>query len=572
MEIKEINSQIKEYSAQIEKQFLQLGEMFPALLNREGSTSLQSLQTMMRSLGDANTESAAHEKTLFNGYDDKYNPLFNQLNNKIEDLTTLNKMIAGIKEDSEQMELIALNAMVISIKSGEKGRAFSCITENLKRLSNDMFLFSDKLIDEEQQLVKNITSLKSIFSGILESQQTLSTQSASGSSSVEELMAKASVPLESMQKTTDDIYTPIRNAMEGMQLQDIIRQALDHVQLCLEEIEKNPTGLTSADDELDAVSFNISLMQLSEDVLKDIDSEITKSCSIFDSNWKTVTEELQSVQKEKTGFEQRFLDNAAPGPDNISICLANLINAFKKIIDEFGHYHLVQKDLLHTCQNITEKARTMYTVFGNLRPVMSRLHHVRILQQIEVSKNEAIGSVRDSVTDMDNLINSANDSLDKMQSLLESFITDTGHLLTTFTDSITKDNEQMNELRSEKNTLFTQLKSGQDSLSLILQNFTVFPTGFEEKCSTVQENLNGLHEVSTHFTQFIEELHTAELSAAEHKKQLMQQEKITSWEIRNTKFRELIDHFTITAHKEAAGKIGGFAIEKGAQSGDVTFF
>src|SRR5574344_246860 len=194
MEIKEINSQIKEYSAQIEKQFLQLGEMFPALLNREGSTSLQSLQTMIQSLGEANAASATHEKTLFNGYDDKYNPLFNQLNSKIEDLTTLNKMIAGIKEDSEQMELIALNAMVISIKSGEKGRAFSCITENLKRLSNDMFLFSDKLIDEEQQLVKNITSLKSIFSGILESQQTLSTQSASGSSSVAELMAKATVP------------------------------------------------------------------------------------------------------------------------------------------------------------------------------------------------------------------------------------------------------------------------------------------------------------------------------------------------------------------------------------------
>ena len=51
------------------------------------------------------------------------------------------------------MELIALNAMVVSIKSGEKGRAFSCITENLQRLSTDMIKLSGKLTYEENILL-----------------------------------------------------------------------------------------------------------------------------------------------------------------------------------------------------------------------------------------------------------------------------------------------------------------------------------------------------------------------------------------------------------------------------------
>src|SRR5574344_98136 len=572
MEIKEINIQIKEYSSEIEKLFLQLGDLFPALLNREGSTSLHSLQSMMHSLGESNTEAAAHEKTLFTGYEEKYTPLFNQLNKKIEDLSTLNQMISGIKEDSEQMELIALNAMVISIKSGERGRAFSCITENLKRLSNDMFLFSDKLIDEEQELLKNITSLKTIFSNILDSQQKLSTLSSHGSSGVDSLISNASVPLESMQKTIEGVYTPIRSSMEGMQMQDIIRQALDHVQLCLEEISKNPISQDSSDAELDSLCFSISLLQLSEDVLKDINIDITQSCSAFDENWNSVSHELSSVEKEKSDFEKRFLDDATQSPDNIKACLNNLISSFKEVLDEFGRYHIVQKDLLHICQGITEKARTMYTVFENLRPVMSRLHHVRILQQIEVSKNEAIGSVRDSVTDMDNLINSANSALDNMQNLLESFIAETGRLLSTFTDSIGKDNEQMNDLRAQKNTFFNKLNEGRDTLALILQHFTVFPSEFEQQCATVKADVVKLHGISSQFNEFIGSLREAEQTMNARKTELMKQKKVNEWEIHNTKFRELIDHFTITAHKEAAGKIGGFQIEKGIQSGDVTFF
>ena len=150
MEIERILSSINEISDNSEKYFLDLGSLFPSLLNRDNSTSLQELQEIFSDLGICNKKSSNTEEKLFNGYAEKYNPLFEELNSKIKELSELDKMIAGIKEDSEQMGLIALNAMVISIKSGEKGQAFSRITENLQRLANDMSLFSDKLLDEEK--------------------------------------------------------------------------------------------------------------------------------------------------------------------------------------------------------------------------------------------------------------------------------------------------------------------------------------------------------------------------------------------------------------------------------------
>ncbi len=572
MELEETLAQINKISSSSESIFLELGNLFPSLLNKEGGTALQSLEKMLSTLSTGNTEASKSEKEFFNDYGTKYTPLFDKLNEKITDLGKLDKMIAEIKEDSEQMELIALNAMVISIKSGEKGQAFSRITENLQRLSNDMFLFSDKLSEEEGHLLEFINTLKSIFSGIIDSQKKLSTEGSSSSAEIRNLISTVSLPLSEMESDVDEIYLPIQKAMEGLQLQDIIRQSLEHVQSCIKEICKPVTSAPGSDEELDFVSFNIALYELACDVLKDINKHVNKSSESFDTNWNEVIELLDKIENEKNDFEKRFLAEYTVGSENIDKHLSKIIEEFKKMLEEFNNYHVVQKDLLHTTQNITARARTIYAVFDNLRPVMSRLHHVRILQQIEVSKNDAIKSVQDSVTDMDNLINSANESLDVMQTLLENFITDTSTMISTFTESINKDNNNMIILKDEKLKFFEEMKVGKNTLSSIIQDFTVFPEGFQQKCVVVQQNLQNLRKMSTNINQFVEQLKESQQELIEKKEQMLQERNISEWNIKNSQFSELINHFTITAHKEVAGKLGGFNIEKGSESGEITLF
>jgi hypothetical protein len=434
-----------------------------------------------------------------------------------------------------------------------------------------MNLFAGELSDEESQLLAHINTLKEIFSGILEAQKKLSEKGAEGTSDVRSLISAVSSPIESMEMAINSIYPPIQKAMEGLQLQDMIRQALGHVQSCVQELGRSSRPMPGTEEELDYVSFNIALYQLCEEVLKDIEGYIENSVSVFDKNWAKVADTLDSVESSRIDFESRFISNSA-GSDNIERRLNTIIENFHSMMGEFNTYHLVQKDLLHTCQNITERARIIYAVFDNLRPVMSRLHHVRILQQIEVAKNDAIKSVQDSVTDMDNLISSANKSLDTMQALLESFIADTGTMLSTFTTSISKDNESMVSLRASKNKFFEELKVGQGQVASIIQNFTVFPSGFQQKCVVVQQNLQDLKSLGDKLSSFIDDMRKSESELQVTKNALMSQKGISSWKIKNSKFSDLINKFTITAHKEAAGKIGGFNIEKGSASGEVTFF
>ena len=129
-----------------------------------------------------------------------------------------------------------------------------------------------------------------------------------------------------------------------------------------------------------------------------------------------------------------------------------------------------------------------------------------------------------------------------------------------------------NALSINYKEIFDEIKAAHDQLSSIIQNFIVFPDGFQQKCVTVQQNLQNLKKIETQIDDFIEKLRQNEQELTKQRSVLFSNRGINSWKIKNGKFSDLINRFTITAHKEAAGKIGGFKIEKGAKSGDVTMF
>ena len=133
------------------------------------------------------------------------------------------------------MELIALNAMVVSIKSGDKGRAFSKITENLQQLSSSMIALSARLSSEESSLINNVNTLKDLFQEITSCQHNISVISSTEMNKIATCIDRSSAPLQEMKQLSQSIYPHIQGAMEGLQLQDIIKQAFDHVIMCFDQ-------------------------------------------------------------------------------------------------------------------------------------------------------------------------------------------------------------------------------------------------------------------------------------------------------------------------------------------------
>lgn len=572
MEIQHILLGIEENSAGLEQVFISLAGYFPVMLNRKGGSALEELIHLLESLKKENDTVCARENDFYSNFDKIYSSMFDDLNKKMTDLTNLNPQVAIIKEDSEELELITLNAMVISIKSGEKGRAFSSITENQKQLSNQMYLLSDSLINEEHELLGKIVNLKDVFKKIVSLQKEMSDLGNTAAENITSLIQKASGSASEATGMARTVYPSIQQAMEGLQTQDIVRQSLDHVKVCLKSFtEKNEEDLLS-DTTVDALCFNIELLKISEAVMVDILSNLTKSSGIFDKNWKSVCDTLTAIEKNRLQYIDRYLNREGTGTDNIPANITRIIEMFSGLMQRYGRYKLLQSDFAYTCENITERTRRMYIIFENLKPVIENLQHIRILQQIEVAKNETIASVRDSVTDMDARIISVKKVLDGIQKTLQMFSSQTEELLLQFTAQIGKDNTLMREIRSMKTVFFNDLKSMQESLSSLINNFTVLPPGFETDSREVQSEFDKLNKIQHSFDEIMKEIHQEQENLEKAKSNILKQRNIPKWEIRDNRFRELIKSFTITAHKEAAGRIAGFRVEKGSEAGEVTFF
>lgn len=528
-------SQISSINTKFDTIFAQLESLFPQLAYQKHKTSFQELKETIDSIGSSISSNSSATMTDFSA---KYTPIFDKLNEKIKDLKELDKMIAEVKEDSEQMELIALNAMVISVKSGEKGLAFSKITENLQRLSKDMFIYSDKLSGEEAQLLEEINQLKTIFSGIIDSQRSISSKDSECNDDIQRMVSNVGPSISEMSAKVDSIYPAIENTKSVLGEKTKLSTGFNSLTKAFNELNKYNPVRTGNEDELDYITFVISVYEKALDFLSQVSTAITTVCSSFAGNWQEVVEIMENADTMRMDFESRFLNNHAFGNNNIARQVSNILEKYKAMISEFGNYQLVQKDLQGTCQNITSRAKTIYTVFENLRPVMSRLHHVRILQQIEVSKNDAITSVQDSVTDMDNLINSANASLDGIQAILESFIQETGNMLANFVVSINKDNENMVTLRNDKELTFGDLNNGQGIIAGAFNNFAVFPDDFQKKCVAVQQNLQDFMRLNTEFMSFSNELENEKIALSGRKSSIMNEKGLESWSIRNSKYIE----------------------------------
>ena len=573
MNLQSLSSEILNQSRTIEEIFISFSTEFPLLLDKSHASSLDELLSTLYDLDKENKLSSKTESSHFSNYEEKYSKLFIDLNKKIDDLRSINGHISQIKNDSEEMELIALNAMVVSIKSGEKGRAFSSITENLQQLSSNMISLSSKLAGEEEFLINSVNSLKDLFHEITSHQKEISNISTREIARISDCITQSATPLEEIKQLSQKVYPAIQAAMECLQLQDIIKQAFDHVLTCFNEfVEVNSDQ--SIEERLDTTAFNISLAEIAKKVLQDIGVYLQRAIDTFSSKWQAVDSILSQTDEKRSVYLHNFSETAIEGENRNSIVenLKAANDGFQEQLKIFSQFQSAQKKVISICHSIIDKAHGMYDVFANLRPVISRLQHVRILQQIEVSKNDAIITVKDFVTDMDNLIMDSSDSLDAMQTTIETFIAEIGDMISMFTTTMTTDNEKMAEVRTEKLTFFTNMQTTQAKIYSLLKNFTVYPPEFSMQCDHVNTLFTQLKLIETDFLRLQKLLSQEIINLTNKKIMYMHDLNLDSYEIVDTKFKKLIEKFTITAHKEAVGKIGGFAVETGSAPGDITFF
>ena len=248
----DILQKLQTVSTESGKDFLELSNSFPVLIKEledatSNGTQLQDFEQIIQELHTAVEKQSVlleRNRKFLNDFKNKNNDLFKGISDKIHLLDTIQDIILGIKDESENMEVISLNAMVVSIRSGKEGQAFSYITANLKQSSKRLIKQSDALIQYENTVQSMLKELESEIQEV----NALNTQSASQekveNSEIISTATQISDTLHEMLRSSRTIKNPILKAMEGIQIQDIIRQSLDDILLAVEKIHEPDSSLS----------------------------------------------------------------------------------------------------------------------------------------------------------------------------------------------------------------------------------------------------------------------------------------------------------------------------------------
>ncbi|HKL86494.1 MAG TPA: hypothetical protein VJ861_09210 [Treponemataceae bacterium] len=579
MEVDRIQKNIQHLNIETEDVYSKLGSSFPSLqavLRDSSESSLPSLKTQLTALSDSFLSQSDSSTDFFSEWDSRNSSLFSTLSEKMTALNQINERVAEIRADSEELEIISLNAMVISIKSGEKGRAFSCITENLKKLSARMISLSNELIMNEKRLVDKNNELQRTVSSIIDTKNDSSKLSVLDTvPELQPCIIKAVNALDNMIEEAALIRSPIQEAMAGIQLQDIIKQSIDQIVLALGKISPVPSTATN-EEKLDILTCNFELLETCIRIGEDIQKNFASSFIIFSDNWEKVHVILDSVEKKRLAFLSDFLAHNSFSATSLPTLLERMASSFLKYINQISIYQREQRRMVKDSSVIVGDVKHLRIIFDTIRPIISRLQHVRITQQIEVAKNPAISAVKDTVAHMSTIIMNSDARVQETRKEIETFISEIEKATDSFRLSSDSDQRELEKIKQERTSFFKTLQKHQEDLSSSILNLNVYPESFQTLCSNIDFFLESLQKNGSSFKENMKNIELLNQATRSERNVILKEIGRDSWSIKNTRLRDLVDRFTITSHKDAAASIGGFEVEitnlEDLESGEVTFF
>lgn len=568
--------------------YLDLGTIFPAIkasIDESAANTESAIRTILVSYRHGvsaeqakrrSDEFIADSSSFFEKAAAKEKNFFLTVEASIAELSQLDDIIGRVRLDSEEMELVSLNAMTVALKSGSAGKAFSVITDELKRLSsrtiqyaNELSLVGSDLLVYLAQLRTELTSLEEnrekLFSGIM---ATLT----KGFQDLDQQVAAIADGFRGLATTVASVRNPVFSIMQGVQVQDIIRQSLDHVRLSLKVVldDSQPpvlaetTGAKNAQPTIsEEKAFLAEITRLSSLLLEDIHAKVCQSLGNFEESMAEIDTLVAAVDGRK-----QHLFKAQSGGRDFGV-LAQLENA----------YVHAKRRVSQTARHVAEGVQRLDERFNAVHAILSRFNNIVIASRIEIARNKALGMVANTVSGMMELTQRLSEDVSAAGTLTRSFSKSINNEMLAYlgNDEGYEQREfdgAMQQLRAE----FERLQMSGTELQQAVERFQPFAESFDRAIGKAKAHTERIRALAGELDTMRHNL-AGHASAIEKELGITMQDTMSGrLEIRNNRLKEIVDRFTIFTHRQTASRVAhlddGSLDDNGeaASSGEVTLF
>ncbi|SIQ26302.1 hypothetical protein SAMN05920897_10643 [Alkalispirochaeta americana] len=582
---------LKSIEKDTEKVFLELSRALPALV-QEMQQSLTRSDDAIRTMADtqgatapgssgsstllAETNRAVRDwESRFQALSERETALFDQLRSAVTSLETISSSIDQIKLDSEDMEIVSLNAMTVALKAGNAGRAFSYITEELKRLSNKTIALSDTVSKAGKDLISSFSGFeneleetRSAQESFFVSFQTRMTQSFEDFERAVESLITGSQELRDKSR---DLKQPINRMMEAIQLQDLIRQSIDHIIMALEVIKPEET-LEGRSELLDELAFLRQIPPLAESLIEDVARQIDESLGTFMTLTVDAEERLEELDRERKEFVRGTV--VLPNKEEISFdaLMTEISGILEELVSDLNTNLRRKAHLLSQSEMITGNVEELQNTFRTFHTLVNRFRSIDIAARIEVAKQSVLRAMGTSTEHMTKLTQKIGNDVESSLTVTQEFIESTATVMDNYRTLYQEEARFADTFQQDMKDHYRHLEASREQVNKIISGFSLFTERFFAVFRQSKENGKKLQNTSSEIRRLKEQLAAMRHTIETRYQEVLKEENLEDWTIEDTRLREIIERFTIFTHKQQAGELAGFTVEDGVASGDVTLF
>jgi len=499
--------------------------------------------------------------------------VFNDLQEQIHEVNKLGSFIDSIHEDSSAMELISLNAMTVALKAGNAGRAFSYITEELKRLSM-------RTIDVTQQVTNQGAVLLTVFQEFSEELKNLSDTEEQMFGGFKERVDEGFSGFVNgvdgimnmfmgLRGKSEQAYKSLMKIMEEIQNQDLIRQSIEHIVITLDEI-KSLASVGSADALMDELAFLRQVPQLGLHVVAYIREIVEKSINVFVQNIMHTEELVEQIEAERKEYLKKMLDPENRG--GLSWHFDSSTRVLDTIFEDLYEAFVAKKVVVNRSGDIVKRVRSLDESFKSFANLISRFHTIDIASRIEIAKQVVLRAMSGTVDEMTRLTKQIEIDVEKSVGTTSGFLSAVQKTLNSYRTDYMAQYRMVQQVVEKLKYKRNQLSDAKDGMIAMVSSFRLFSDEFMKRFEKSREELSAvrylLDELDT-ISATLEEIQTLADSEMER---CLKERGLSEWHISSDRLKAVIGRFTILTHKKAVGSMAGFEVEDGAPSGQVTLF
>jgi hypothetical protein len=540
--------------------YLEMGNIFPRLSSEMGLSvdigerSLSSLASVATAGLGQRSATASFDldeaRAFFRVLRERDSSLLSKINEGISRLGTMEEVIARVRADSEEMEIISLNAMTFALKSGAAGKAFSVITDELKRLSSMTIVLTEGVTASGRSLLDFFAKLRNalaelegfqsdFFDGI---DRTL----GSGYERIKRDCDDATSFFSRLLGEARGVREPVLRVMNEIQLQDIVRQSLQHVGISLEEARAS----AARDD--GSESFVAAVAELSEGLIDDICSKLESSASAFGSDMEAVTSIVGASESSRASF----LEGGRSGPAEAEPF---------EFARSSERYLELKRVVVAMSSRLSEQVKGLSNSFKGFSALLARFQNIVVASRIEVAKTKALAGVATTVGGMVALTAKIEADLGEAVETTKAFTALSSGAIAEYSQSYEAEGGKLVSTLAAADEDMARFFGAKTALRESIDHFSLYTADFIRLIDQARDALAKLRALT-------ESLEGVGGSLSDLKSGIQQGLGPDAKAVEPERIRRMVERFTIFTHKKAAGDIARFAVEEGRDAGEVTLF